>query len=278
MRAKMALGLTMLSLPAAAERIAALTPIVPDAAPEIVERLHDAVLRGLTEGGRSAVPAAEVRELVALRADLESCRRGPCVRALSDALRAQRILSSTVEIAGKNYNMSLELLGGGTGRVLASTTASCDICTLAEAEASLQACAANLAKSAPPWPPAAPVAKTKAPAEAGVRTRQDRPRTSLLAHRHDLLAFGAVVVGTAAAIGGGYLVARHGDCSERDSADQCTALHNTGAVGAALIGAGVVAFGGAAIATWLGIRSESRRRVYLAPSSTGGVAGALVEF
>jgi len=269
----------LLPLAAAAERIAALPPVVPDAEPEIVERLHDAVVRGLTEGGRSAVPVAEVRELVGARADLAGCRQGPCVRGFSVALNAQRVASPTVDIAGKNYHVTIDLLGGGTGRVLASQTATCDICTLAEAEAAVQKAALELATTAPPWPPPAPpVIQAKVPSEASLRNRRGYWRRTLYAHRHDLIAWGAVVAGTAATIGGGYLVARHGDCSERDAGGACTELRNTGAPGAALVGAGVVAFGGAAIATWLGIRSDAGRRLYLAPSPTGGVAGALVEF
>jgi len=281
---------------AGAPWIAVLPPALePEAAPEIVERLHEALAAGFAEGGHPSVPPAIMQALLATDADLAACREGPCVRGISEQLHVRRLVRARVIVMGKNYQMQVDLLGGGSGRVLASRTATCDICTMSEAEATLLAAATDLARNAPPWPTARTSAESPVKADAPV-TMPTRPaakpstpgkpaprkswwrRWSWSEHPYAWIAVGASVVGAGAAVGGGVLVARHGDCADASSGGGCTELHNTGAVGAALIGAGVVALGGAVIATWMGSRATTSKRIFAAPTPSGGVGGAVIEF
>jgi hypothetical protein len=291
---------------AAAQDYAALPPVVvPAAAPEIVGRLHDAVVLGLTAGGQTAVAAADVRALLARRGDLTACREGPCLKEVIGALKTRRVVVTHVAVAGKNYDLKMDL-HGDTDDVLATRSTTCDICTLTEAEATLMATAGDLVRNAPPWPGAPPAAvpvgttqrpgAAAAPAAAPVphdvapakesavarsagsvtiaRAPASRPAPSR--RRYYVIAAGAAIGGVGAMLAGGFLVAKHGDCSNRDPDGTCIERSNTGAAGAALVGTGVVAFGGAAIATWLGIRS--RARLEAAPSPSGVVARAVFEF
>lgn len=266
---------------------AALPPAVePEAAPEIVDRLHDALVTGFSEGGRPCVPAADVRTLLSRRADLAACREGPCVRDISVALKVRRLVRAHVVVLGKNYQMQVDLLGGGSGRVLASQSGTCDICTMSEAETALLAVATEVASNTPPWPAArrVPVERPKTAGAAATATkRTPAPKTgwarfSWSEHPHAWVAAGAGLIGAAAIAGGSILVSRHGDCAESDGAGNCKELRNGGALGAALIGAGVVAFSGAAIAIWRGNHPKTNKRVFAAPSSGGGMAGAILEF
>src|SRR5881227_2696345 len=104
----------------AAGRIGALVPqIRPQAAPEVRDRFHEAVTRGLQGGGDEVVVAAEVRLRLGATEEMLNCGgTGACVARAAQALRVDRLVATDIDIAGKDYSIKMRLLDG-VGRELA---------------------------------------------------------------------------------------------------------------------------------------------------------------
>src|SRR3954463_10313850 len=79
---------------AAAGRIGALVPQVrPAAAPEVRDRFHEAVTRGLQTGGDEVIAAAEVRLRLGATEEMLACTgTGACVARAAQALRVVRVV------------------------------------------------------------------------------------------------------------------------------------------------------------------------------------------
>src|SRR5690349_17070926 len=91
---------------AAAPRVAALVPAMkPGAAPELRDRFHEAVTRGIsTAGGVELVPSGEVRMRLAISEEQLNCAGpGICAARASLTLRTDRLVATELNVVGKTY-------------------------------------------------------------------------------------------------------------------------------------------------------------------------------
>src|SRR5689334_19515228 len=119
--------------PAFADRVAALVPQVKPPPPaELRDRFHEAISRGLQASGTEVLPAAEVRMRLGSSDEMLNCSGvGPCAARSAQALGVDRLVSSDVTVAGKDYQIKLRMLDP-VGREIAKVDEPCDICTVKE--------------------------------------------------------------------------------------------------------------------------------------------------
>ncbi len=72
------------------------------------------------------------------RDSAEDCTASDCLRELAGRSGDRYLLRASVAEASRNYDLSLELIDGATGEVVASTTGSCEICGWGEVQQSLR--------------------------------------------------------------------------------------------------------------------------------------------
>ncbi len=150
---------------AAPTRVAALVPqLRPAGAPELRDRFHEAVTRGLQSGGDEVVGAAEVRLRLGASEELLNCAgTGPCVARATQTLHVDRAVATEIDVTGKDYAIKLRLVDA-VGRELAKVEEPCDICTVKEADDAVARAATKLATAAKALPPeGAPSATTETP-------------------------------------------------------------------------------------------------------------------
>lgn len=137
------------SIAAAAPRVAALVPAMkPAAAPELRDRFHEAVTRGITTaGGVETVPAGEVRMRLAISEEQLTCSAaGVCAARAALTLRTDRLVATELNIVGKTYGVKVRLLDAA-GREIAKADETCDICTVKEADDAIARAASKLIAS-----------------------------------------------------------------------------------------------------------------------------------
>jgi hypothetical protein len=133
--------------PASANRVAALVPqFEPPASAELRDRFHNALARGLEQGGGEVVPATEVRARLSASAELQGCTVGPCLAKVISELKADRLVTAEISVSGKNYTIALRLVDQG-GQEVWRATERCEICTVREADEA----AARAATRVGPW-------------------------------------------------------------------------------------------------------------------------------
>ena len=141
----------------------------PLAAPELRDRFHEAVTRGLQSGGDEVVAAAEVRLRLGASEELLGCGgTGACVARAAQALRIDRAVAAEIDVSGKDYVIKLRLLDA-VGRELTKVDEPCDICTVKEADEAVARAATKLAaaaRSLPTETPPAAAAETPPKSEA----------------------------------------------------------------------------------------------------------------
>lgn len=254
----------------AAPRAAALVPVLrPTANPELRNRFHDAVTRGLTAGGADAISAGEVRMRLGSSAELLTCSgAGPCAARVAMALRTDENVGSEIVIAGKDYTIRLTLLDAA-GRPIGNVNDECDICTQHEAEEAVTKAAQKLISSAPapspvaaapaptppppvaappeppppaPPPPASPPPPAAAPAPAPVAAQVTTTERKRFPWRP--VAIGSLAAGVVGLAIGIPLVVIDGNptCTPPNGQDPhkfCKNVYNTGGGGGALVAFGV---------------------------------------
>src|SRR5678816_4652648 len=106
-------AVSLISLPAsAAPRVAALIPqIRPNSTPELQNRFHEAITRGLQGPDADVVPAAEVRMRFGVSDELLNCAGpGICAARASTSLRTDRVVAGEVSNFGKDYAIRLVMI------------------------------------------------------------------------------------------------------------------------------------------------------------------------
>jgi hypothetical protein len=109
-----------------------------DASGDVEEVVQRAILRGLGGAGVGVIerPAS---------AAPGPCTNATCAAALAAAGGAGFVVGGEIRVAQRSYEVTLELHDGRDGRVLATRTASCPICSMPEVEAATASAAAELA-------------------------------------------------------------------------------------------------------------------------------------
>lgn len=131
-----------------------------DAGADVERALQRAVVRGLTEEGVDVVDAG---------ASASGCDNAECASKLADTAGVDFVIGGNVQVTERNYDVTLEL-HGRDGRVLATKSTSCTICSVPEAERAATRAAAELAASigAPIKAPESSLAVTSDPSGARV--------------------------------------------------------------------------------------------------------------
>jgi len=285
---------------AAAPKVAALVPTMkPSVAPELRDRFHEAITRGLTAAGDDVIGAAEVRLQLGASEELMSCNGvGPCVARAAQALHIDRAVASEIDVNGKDYVIKLRLLDA-VGRELAKVDEPCDICTVKEADDATARAAGKLAaaekalptetppvaavetppppppkveappppppkvEAAPPTPPvAAPTeATTPPPVQSEKKTFPWRP-----------VAIASLVAGVVGIAVGIPLVAIDGNptCNLPNPRTACPNVYNTVGGGAAMLTLGLAGVAASGVLFYFDHRARQRATTVSVVPLSGG--------
>jgi hypothetical protein len=277
----------------AAERLGVLLPQTrPAAAPELRDRFHEAIVRGLQTGGDEVIPATEVRLRLGVSDELLNCAGfGPCVGRVAQALQTQRLVVTDIDINGKDYAIKLRLVDGN-GRELTKIDEPCDICTVKEADEAVARAAAKLASAAhtllgesatakpetpkaetpppkpePPKPESPPIA-TPAPVETPPSLQREK---KMFPWRP--LAISSLVGGVVVLAIGIPLVAIDGQptCDKPNPRQSCPEVYNTVGAGGTLLGLGIGGVVASGVMFYMDHRVRARRHptVSLLPTQNG---------
>lgn len=151
LQARLALACLVVTCSAAQAGAARVAPLIPQIEPagrtELRDRFHDALARGLQQGGEGdVISAAEVRSRLSGSEEMQRCTSGPCLLRASRDLKADRLALAEVAVSGRNYVMTLRLFDQG-GAEMWRTVERCEICAVREADEALSRAAARMA----PW-------------------------------------------------------------------------------------------------------------------------------
>jgi hypothetical protein len=289
---------------ASADRVAALVPQVRPAPPvELRDRFHEAITRGLPSGGTEVIPAAEVRLRLGTSDEMLNCVGvGPCVARSVQALTADRVVASEVNVTGKDYVIKLRMLDP-VGREIAKVEEPCDICTVKEADDAMTRAATKLtaaAKSLPietaPPPKVEPQPKVEAPAkvetppakvEAAPPAPEPTPTRTPPARAERMspwraLAISSLVIGVVAIGAGAGLVAIDGQptCSLPNPRQSCADVYNTVGGGGVLLAFGIASLATSGAMFYLDHRARHKQRptISLIPTKDGGFVTASGHF
>jgi hypothetical protein len=298
---------------AAAPRIAALVPQMrPAVVPELRDRFHEAVTRGLQGPDLDVTPAAEVRLRLGVSEELMNCPgAGPCAARAITALRADRLVSSEIAVFGKDYTIRMSLLDPA-GREMQRIEETCDVCTVKEADDAVARAAGKVAALArassgpvvtappprpvappprpvevPPPPPPPPTAPAPAPTPPPVAAPVPAPAPPPQAETHGFpwraVAIASTVAGVVGIAVGIPLLVIDGDptCDAPNPRKNCPEVYNTAGGGAALLTLGVGGVAAGAVLFYLDYRSRHRPatpRLSFAPLAGGGLVTASGQF
>jgi hypothetical protein len=280
----------------AAGRVAALVPqIRPPAAPELRDRFHEAVTRGLQSGTEEVIPAAEVRLRLGASDEMLNCNGvGGCVPRAVQALRADHVVTTDIDQTGKDYVIKLRLLDP-VGRELAKVDEPCDICTVkdsddavARAAGKLMAAARTQPEAVAPKPEAPPpVAKTEPPPPPKVETPPQAPppappppptETPVVQKETKHFPWRPVAIASLSAglvmvVAGIPLMAIDGQptCSLPNPRQSCSDVYNTMGGGATLLTLGVLGAAASGVMFYFDHkqRKQSRPTVWVTPLQGG---------
>jgi hypothetical protein len=219
-------------------RIAVMELDSPKITADLRERMTHAVHEGLLAAGADVVdgmPAAATGPGGA------PCEGPGCVTAVARATVAGYVVRGTLEVEGRTYGLRLEMLDGKTGNLLDSREDRCEICTEGEAleMAGVSASALKVqvfkkkvatAAAAPP-PPAAHALQLQAPP----------PPPQFRDSGHRRYGWAALAVGTAAVVGGLWLIAINHDGTCSDGPNACPERYTTALPGVLTLTAGGLA-------------------------------------
>jgi hypothetical protein len=268
----------------AAPHTAALVPLVkPPAAPELRDRFHEAVTRGLQAGGEEVLGAAEVRLRLGASEEMLACSGpGACVARIAQNLHIDRAVASEIDANGKDYVIKLRLLDA-VGRELAKVDEPCDICTVKEADDAVARAATKLAaaakalpaETAPPatvetppppkveTPPPAPKVETPPPVVAAP-TPEPAPVTPQREQQKMFpwraVAITSLVVGVVGIAIGAPLVAIDGNptCNLPNPRTACSDVYNTIGGGAAMLTFGIAGVAASGVLFYFDHRARKR--------------------
>jgi hypothetical protein len=286
------------SVAIAGERVAPLLPQMrPQAAPELRDRFHEAVARGLAGGSDEIVPAAEVRMRLGSSDEMLACSgTGACVARSAQALRADKLVATEVDISGKTYAIKMRAVDA-VGRELVKVDEACDICNVKEADEAVARAATKLATAVRALPPEAtakpPEPKEEATAKPPQPPKADEPISRVEPTPEPLptpalsakpvekklppwrpLAISAAVAGVVGLAVGISLLAIDGNptCGKPDATHSCPEVYNTTGAGATLLTLGVLSGAASGVFFYLDHRARKKSQVAViaVPMLSGG--------
>jgi hypothetical protein len=288
-------GLLVSTVAGAAPHVAALVPQVkPIGAPEVRDRFHEAVTRGLQAAGDDVLGAAEVRLRLGSSEELLGCSAGgPCVAKVAQTLKIDHAVASEIEVNGKDYVIKLRLLDA-TGKELAKVDEPCDICTVKEADEAVARAAGKLAaaekalppETAPPAVAETPPPKVETPPPPKVETPPpvETPPTPPVVEQVTTparekktfpwrpVAITSLVVGVVGIVVGAPLVAIDGNptCNSPDPKHSCPDVYNTLGGGATMLTLGIAGVAASAVLFYFDHRARKRATTVSFSPTPGG--------
>jgi hypothetical protein len=163
-------------------RVVALAPqIKPPSPNEIRDRFHESVVRGLAKSA-DAVPVADVRMWATGDPKLFQCDSGACAGQVAAVMKADRVVVTQVETAGKTYSIKLHAFDAD-GQDAGTANESCDICTVREAATAVEHAAEKLSTALASSRPVAARPKSEPPPKVVIvekpAVEEDEPRPSV---------------------------------------------------------------------------------------------------
>src|SRR5579863_1297105 len=139
-----ALGLTILAAASSAEARARVT--IPEfqlegGAPALTNQLLDGFVLGLVRAGIQVLDPSDTAHKLEGHPELGHCEASPCLKSIGQILDVGYIVRVKVEVAGNSYKSVARLFSteGAAPAALpiATESKSCDVCTVAEARATM---------------------------------------------------------------------------------------------------------------------------------------------
>jgi hypothetical protein len=173
------LGLTVLAFAAPRAHARARVTIpefqIEGGAPALTNQLQDGFVLGLVRAGIQVVDPGDTAHKLEGHPELQHCDASPCLKSIGQVLDVGYLLKVKVEVAGNSYKSVARLYSteGAAPAALpiATESKSCDVCTVAEARATLlrlaDAVRTHIDEPLPPPVPVAPLAPPAAPRLAG---------------------------------------------------------------------------------------------------------------
>jgi hypothetical protein len=223
-----ALGLTVLAAlaPAAQARARVTIPEfqLEGGAPALSNQLQDGFVLGLVRGGVQVLDPGDTAHKLEGHPELSHCDASPCLKAVGLLLDVGYIVRVKIEVAGNSYKSVARLFSteGAAPAALpiATESKSCDVCTVAEARATMlrlaDAVRSHIDEVTPLPAPAPPPPPAPAPHLAG---------PALLA-----------MVGALAVVAGAAVLGSQGSCT----ATACSENRSRNIGGGVLVGAGAL--------------------------------------
>jgi hypothetical protein len=255
-------------------RAGALAPQIKSAGvtPELRDKFHESVVKGLASLAGPSGPGGELGEVVpapetrrALGEELLSCGgQASCLPKALAALRVNRLVATELTVVGKSYTISLRLYDG-QGHELTHADDICEICTVREADEAVAKAAARLAavartfpvervgSGAKPKPTPPPREEPRPEPTSNVSPMQEPPRPPPAAiitpaPRRKVpwrpLGFASMALGVVGLAVGIPLVVIDGKptCDLPNPEVACPEVYNTAGGGATMIAIGSIAF------------------------------------
>lgn len=169
------LGLTVLAFAAPRAHARARVTIpefqIEGGAPALTNQLQDGFVLGLVRAGIQVVDPGDTAHKLEGHPELQHCDASPCLKSIGQVLDVGYLLKVKVEVAGNSYKSVARLYSteGAAPAALpiATESKSCDVCTVAEARATLlrlaDAVRTHIDEPAPPPVPIAPPPPPPAP-------------------------------------------------------------------------------------------------------------------
>lgn len=100
----------------------------------VVGQMEAELERGLA---RSELTISSIADVRAATSSADACRDADCIREVATALDASVVLRSFLKVAGRDYELRVEVVSPEDGSVLQKREASCEICGTAEVSSQL---------------------------------------------------------------------------------------------------------------------------------------------
>jgi|SRR6185437_6918938 hypothetical protein len=169
------LGLTVLAFAAPRAHARARVTIpefqIEGGAPALTNQLQDGFVLGLVRAGIQVVDPGDTAHKLEGHPELQHCDASPCLKSIGQVLDVGYLLKVKVEVAGNSYKSVARLYSteGAAPAALpiATESKSCDVCTVAEARATLlrlaDAVRTHIDESTPATAPVVPPLPPPAP-------------------------------------------------------------------------------------------------------------------
>lgn len=94
------------------------------------ERVEGGLIEGLSRGSIETIPAAQVLESAP---EADGCASAGCYTSVAEKTSSTHLVRTIVEVGEREYAVTVQLVDGNDGTVVAKSEGSCDICGVAEA-------------------------------------------------------------------------------------------------------------------------------------------------